>query len=274
MKQYLMDKWIQSDLIRSKNIRAQVKEIEVKLDLEARKSEGVTVACCVVVNLYNLKTESEVTELDVQLSLVNEQAVLKEVVLVKTFKTKHKGRGHSFVLIFKTEEAALKFSDYKQVHKFRDSSLNVIMLTNMVAKQDFTKKAKDFEDDPAYAAADDSRRIIVTTTATIANKNSASGKDRALWLSQHPWDTWSPELAAILENHFKETRTGQWWTETFFGEWYSYFLSGFESCHQARIPQLGRPDVVWGLQVVTFTDSAAALLALNVTDKDKEIIYR
>ena len=47
-----------------------------------------------------------------------------------------------------------------------------------------------------------------------------------------------------------------------------------ESCHQARIPQAGRPDVVWGLHVVTFTDPAAALLALNVTEKDREVIYR
>ena len=51
-------------------------------------------------------------------------------------------------------------------------------------------------------------------------------------------------------------------------------LLGVESCHQARIPQAGRPDVVWGLHVVTFTDPAAALLALNVTEKDREVIYR
>jgi hypothetical protein len=51
-------------------------------------------------------------------------------------------------------------------------------------------------------------------------------------------------------------------------------LSGFVSCHQARIPQLGQPDVASGLHVVTFTDPAAALLALSVTEKDKEVIYR
>ena len=209
MKQYFMDRWILSDLIRSKNIGVQVQEIEDKLDFETRKSDGVTVACCVVANFYNCKSESEVTEKEVQESLASVQEVLKEVVLVKTFKTKYKGQGHSVVLIFKTEEEALKFADYKQVHTFKDAPLNVILLSNMVAKQDFTKKAKDFEDDSAYTDADDNRRIIVTTTATIANKNSASGKDRALWLSQHPWDTWSPELKATLEKHLKETRTGE-----------------------------------------------------------------
>ena len=37
---------------------------------------------------------------------------------------------------------------------------------------------------------------------------------------------------------------------------------------------MGRPDVVWGMHVVTFIDPAAALLALSVTDTDNEIIYR
>ena len=186
-------------------------------------------------------------------------------MLVKTSKTSGH-LGHSFVLIFKTKEAAIEFADCKQVHKFKDSTLNVVLLSNMVARKDFTNKAKDFEDDPAYTAADDSRRIMVTTAVTSANKNYVSGKDRDLRLSE------TQAVSERLGSYFKETRTGQW-TEIFWENSHS-FLSGFVSCHQARIPQLGRADATWGMHVVTFTDHAAALLALNVTEKDKEVIYR
>ena len=202
MKQYLMDIWIQTSLIRKKSIVVQVQKIEDKVEFDASKSDGVNMACCVVANFFISKSESEVTEQEILESLSSEQELLRDVVLVKTFKTSGH-LGHSFVLIFKTKEAAIEFADNKQVHKFKDSPLNIILLSNMVARKEFTSRVKDFEDDPANTDADDSRRIMVTTTVTSAKKNSASGKDRAIWLSE------TQAASERLGSYFKETRTGQ-----------------------------------------------------------------
>ena len=209
-----MDRWIQSDIVRGKKIGALVKKIEAKVDFEAKKSEGVTVACCVVSSFCQPLGEKKgpveaATEQEMQEHLVSElKDVLKEAVLFDTYKMKQKGRGYSFVLIFKTKEAAVEYAGYKQVHKYKECPMNVTLLTNMIAKRDFTKKSKNFQDDPAYTAVDDNRRIIATTTAQLAAKNSATGPDRVTWSSQHPWDRAHGD-SAILETHFKETRAGE-----------------------------------------------------------------
>ena len=215
MRQYSMDRWIQSDIVRGKKIGALVKKIEAKIDFEAKKCEGVTVACCVVSSFCQpvgeMKGPGEAeTEQEMQEHLASGiKDVLKEAVLFDTYKMKQKGRGYSFLLIFKTGEAAVEYAGYKQVHKYKECPMNVTLMANMIAKRDYTKKSKNFQDDPAYTALDDGRRIITTTAAAqIATKKSATAPERALWLSQHPWDRAHAD-SAILETHFKETRAGQ-----------------------------------------------------------------
>ena len=71
MKQYLMDIWIQTSLIRKKSIVVQVQKIEDKVEFDASgsKSDGVNMACCVVANFFISKSESEVTEQEILESL-------------------------------------------------------------------------------------------------------------------------------------------------------------------------------------------------------------
>ena len=209
-------------LIRNKGIRLQMQEIEDKVDFDGHRSDGVDMACCVVARFLISKSESELTEQEILGSLSSEHELLNNVVLMKTFHGKKASghrRGYSIVLTFKTKEAALEFADYRKVNKFKDSNMNVILLSNMVARKKFTNEAKDFEDDPAYTTADDSRRIIVATNVVNDRKNSpshwASGfKDFKDCAAEDLWLSKAQAVSEKLGSYFKETSTGQW-TEIF-----------------------------------------------------------
>jgi hypothetical protein len=172
MRQFARDHWCQEEVRRARGNECLLGKIEAKIDFQAKRKAGVTQGHCVVATLRGPHVEEtdlldglpeEVEELE----MVNQQDVTTEGSNLKI---------ESFVLIFNSDTAAIKFAETKSQHKFKGSPMKVSLLTNLLTLRRFSKKAKNFKDDPSFSTADSPRRVVVPGAGPAAERHLRAGR--------------------------------------------------------------------------------------------------